>query len=213
MPGIPIGEGGGPAVLEDPTGGRARWLRRAGRVVFVLFLGWLVTIVLGGLGLMPVPGIPLARVLQPAQGLPALTKLPQPRQPSTSDLRPAVTAAVFAANTASAAHGVSRAAHANAQAAKRVAGVGTSHGKSASAPGKTKTTSTVTKAPGNRAAAPGQTKTTPSASASQGKSATAPGQTKTTTAPSVHGKSTTAPGKTKTSVTTTTSSVGQSKKP
>ena len=82
--------GGGSAVLEDPTGRRARWLRRAGRCVFLLFLGWLLAIVLGGLGLMPIAGIPFAHVLRPSQGPPALAKLPQPRQPSASDLRPAV---------------------------------------------------------------------------------------------------------------------------
>jgi len=200
MPGAAIGRGGS-AVLEDPTGRRARWLRRAGRVVFLLFLGWLLAIVLGGLGLVPVPGVPLARVLQPAQGPPALTKLPQPRQPSASDLRPAVTAAVFAA------------------------GVGSSHGKSASAPGKTKTTApTANGSPGKSATAPGKTKTTTTLPAVHGKSTAAPGKTKTittatttirktTTTSANNGKNSVAPGKTKTSATTTTSSVGLSKKP
>src|SRR6266852_702119 len=89
--------GGGSAVLEDPTGRRARWLRWAGRCVFLLFLGWLLAIVLGGLGLIPVAGIPFTHVLRPSQGPPALAKLPKPRQPSASDLRPAVSAKVFAA--------------------------------------------------------------------------------------------------------------------
>src|SRR6476646_6859920 len=116
-PGTSIGAGGS-SVLEDPTGRRARWLRRAGRVVFVVFLGWLVAIVLGGLGLMPVAGIPLTHALRPSQGPPVLTKLPEPRPPSTSDLRPALTAAVFKARTARAAAQAKRAA-------------GALHGKSA----------------------------------------------------------------------------------
>src|SRR5258708_17914826 len=84
--------GGGSAVLEDPRGRRARWLRRAGRAVFLLFLAWLLAIMLGGLGLIPVAPIPFTHVLRPSQGPPALTKLPKPRPPSTSGLRPAVPA-------------------------------------------------------------------------------------------------------------------------
>src|SRR5713101_5315233 len=96
--GIGTTEGGhGSAVLEDPTGRRARWLRRAGRVVFLLFLAWLLAIVLGGFGLIPVAPIPFVHVLRPSQGPPALTKLPKSRSPSASDLRPAVPAKVFAA--------------------------------------------------------------------------------------------------------------------
>jgi hypothetical protein len=170
--------GGGPAVLEDPTGKRARWWRRAGRVVSLLFLAWLLAIVLGGLGLMPVAGIPFTHVLQPSQGPPALAKLPQPRQPFASDLRPAVSAKVFAATVGSA---------------------GGSPGNSATAPGQTKTNPSSSVSPGNSATAPGQTKTNPSSSVSPGNSATAPGQTKTSPSSSVsHGKSTTAPGQTKT---------------
>ena len=72
----PTGRAGGSSVLEDPTGRRARWLRRAGRVVFVVFLGWLLAIVLGGLGLIPAAGIPLGHVLRPSQGPPALAEAP-----------------------------------------------------------------------------------------------------------------------------------------
>jgi hypothetical protein len=187
--------GGGSAVLEDPTGRRARWLGRAGRVAFVLFLGWLVAIVLGGLGLMPVAGIPLTHALRPSQGPPPLAKHPLPRKPSASDLRPALSAEVFAA-TANAAEGAS---HVGSRAQKTTPAAGTLHGKSATAPGKTKTAP----AHGRSTVAPGQTKTTPAAGASQGKSATAPGQTKTTsTAGASQGKSATAPGQTKTTPAT-----------
>jgi hypothetical protein len=130
--------GGGSAVLEDPTGRRARWLRRAGRGVFLLFLAWLLAIVLGGLGLMPVTGIPFAHVLRPSQGPPELTKLPQPRQPSASDLRPAVSATAFAARVGKAGQ----------------------HGRSTTAPGHTKTSPSSSGRRGRSTTAPGHTKTT-----------------------------------------------------
>src|SRR5438876_5518023 len=98
----------GSSILEDPTGRRARWMRRAGRVVFVLFLGWLLAIVLGGLGLVPVAGIPFAHTLQPSQGPPPLATLPKPRKPSATDLQPALSSAVFAARTAKASQQTAR---------------------------------------------------------------------------------------------------------
>jgi len=160
------GGGGGHAVLEDPTGRRARWFRRASRFVSLLFLAWLLVIVLGGLGLIPVAGIPFAHVLQPSQGPPKLAKLPQPRQPSASDLRPAVSAKAFAATVGTS----------GPQAPGSATG---SHGKSGTAPGQTKTNTSSTVTHGKSATAPGQTKTNTSSTASHGKSATAPGQTKT----------------------------------
>jgi hypothetical protein len=166
----------------------------------MLFLAWLLVIVLGGLGLIPVAGIPLTHTLRPSQGPPVLPTLPKPRPPSASDLRPALPAAVI---TAGAPSHTRRA----------------SHGKSATAPGRTKTTPVVAKAHGHSATAPGQTKTktTPATGATPGKSAIARGKTKTTTLPVAKGKSTVAPGRAKktTSVTTTTlpTNNGQSKKP
>jgi hypothetical protein len=169
--------------------------------VFVLFLAWLLAIVLGGLGLIPVAGIPLTHTFRPSQGPPALPTLPKPQQPSPSDLLPALPAAVIKAGAPSATRRAS-------------------HGKSATAPGKTKTTPAGTSARGHSAVAPGQTKTktTPATGTSRGKSTTAPGQTRTTTTlPVAHGKSTVAPGKTRTTTTATTTTVpanrGQSKKP
>jgi hypothetical protein len=181
--GTTVGDGGaGSGVLEDPTGRRARWLRRAGRCVFFLFLGWLLAIVLGGLGLMPVAGIPFAHVLRPSQGPPALAKLPRPRQPSASDLRPAVPAKVFAAR-------VGRAGQ---------------HGRSSTAPGQTKTSPSSGVSHGRSSTAPGQTKTSPSSGVSRGRSSTAPGQTKTSPSSGVpRGRSATAPGQTKTMSTST----------
>jgi len=178
-----VGGGVGSVVLEDPTGRRARWMRWAGRCVFVLFLGWLLAVVLGGLGLVPVAAIPFAHALRPSQGPPVLARL-RPRQPSTSDLLPAVPAQAFAAR-------VSRAGQ---------------HGRSATAPGQTKTSTSSTVSPGRSTTAPGQTKTNPSSTVSRGRSATAPGQTKTSTSSSVHVRTTTAPGKTKTNPSSTVSS-------
>src|SRR6266852_1014516 len=137
----------GTTVLEDPTGRRARWLRRAGRVVFVVFLAWLLVIVLGGLGLTPVPGIPFTHALRPSSGPPPIVKLRRPRQPTASDLRPALSAATFAALVR----------------AGRRTSVG-SPGRSASAPGQGGLPR------GQSSQAPGQTKTAP------GQTMTAPGQ-------------------------------------
>ena len=184
---------GGCAVLEDPSGMRVRWLRRAGRAVFVLFLAWLVAIVLGGLGLKPVPGIPLGHVMRASQGPPPLAKLPEPREPTASDLRPALPAAVFAAQVANASK---PARQLRVRGRSPTAGAGVSHGKSPTAPGQTKTTPAVGSR-GNSTTAPGQTKTTP-AVGSRGNSTTAPGQTKTTPAVGSRGNSVTAPGQTKT---------------
>ena len=175
-------DGAGSAVLEDPSGKRAAWLRWAGRGVFVVFLAWLLAVVLGGLGLTPVVGIPFTHVLRPSQGPPALQPV-QPRQPSVSDLRPATPAKAFAARVAP-------------------------HGRSASAPGRTKTVPSSAAVHGRSAVAPGRTKTSPNASPHtgmvHGRSSTAPGQTKT--AP---GQTKTAPGQTK----TTSTSTRPSKKP
>ena len=179
--------GGGSPVLEDPTGRRARWYRRAGRFVSLLFLAWLLVIVLGGLGLIPVAGIPFAHVLQPSQGPPVLAKPPQPRPPSASDLRPAVSAKAFAASVGKA----------GTQASVGATG---SHGKSGTAPGQTKTNPSSTVSHGKSGTAPGQTKTSPSSTApgqtKTSPSSTAPGQTKTS-------PSSIAPGQTKTKSTST----------
>jgi len=142
-------------VLEDETGKRALWLRRAGRVVFVVFLAWLLVIVLGGLGLTPIAGIPLTHVLRPSPGPPPVAKLPKPRPPSAADLRPAISAAAFARTKTT-----------------------TTHGKSSRAPGQTKTTTTgVTTSRGKSTTAPGHTRTT----TTRGKSGTSHRHTKTTT--------------------------------
>jgi hypothetical protein len=184
-------DGHGSAVLEDPTGRRARWFRRVGRGVSLLFLAWLLAIVLGGLGLIPVAGIPFTHVLRPSQGPPVLAKLPQPRPPSASDLRPAVSAKAFAATVGKSGQ-------------QAPGGSTASHGKSSTAPGQTKTSPSSTVTHGKSGTAPGQTKTSPSLTVTRGKSSTAPGQTKTSPSLTVtRGKSSTAPGQTKTTPTAT----------
>jgi hypothetical protein len=82
----------GTAVLEDPTGKRRRRLRLAGRAIAVVLTLWLLGLVLGGLGLDPVPGIPFARSLRPAVAPPAVPRLPRPSPPSPADLQPALPA-------------------------------------------------------------------------------------------------------------------------
>jgi hypothetical protein len=126
-------------------------MRRAGRVVFLFFLAWLVAILLGGLGLTPIPRLPLAHTLRPSPGPPKV-KLPPPTPTPAADLVPALPVAAVPLPPLP--------------------------GKSATAPGRTKTTTT----PGKSATAPGHTKTT-----TRGRSATAPGHTKTTTT-TTHGK-------------------------
>jgi hypothetical protein len=187
--------GGGFAVLEDPTGRRARWMRRAGRLVFLLFLGWLLVIVLGGLGFTPVAGIPLARALRPSSGPPPLDKETHLRQPSDSDLRPAL-----AAPTGKSV-GKTSPARSRGRTAPAPNRGGASPGQTKTTPGQTKTTpggGTQGKTP----TAPGQTTATPGGGGSQGKSPTAPGQTKTTPGGGVtRGQSPSAPGQTKTTST------------
>ena len=213
MPGTTMG-GSRSGVLEDPTGMRARWMRRAGRLIFLVFLGWLLAIVLGGLGLMPVAGIPLTHVLRPSHGPPPLSKLPKPRQPSVSDLQPAVPAknTVAPGKTKLARPGRSAVAPGHT---KTTPAASPPHGKSTIAPGQTKTTTAAGASHGKSTVAPGRTKTTPALPAGHRRSTVAPGQTKTATvAGASHGKSTIAPGQTQETTTaqTTATSVGRSKK-
>lgn len=70
------------AVLEDRTGRRRARMRRIGRATALLFALWLAVLVLGGLGLVPVGGIPLAGALKPPTQPPPLDHRivrPQPR--------------------------------------------------------------------------------------------------------------------------------------
>jgi hypothetical protein len=80
----------GSAVLEDPTGRRRRRLRIAGRTLAALLTLWVLTLLLGAVGLSPVSGVPLGRVLRPASAPPVQKKLPQPAAPTVAELEPAL---------------------------------------------------------------------------------------------------------------------------
>jgi hypothetical protein len=160
-----IGGGADAAVLEDLSGRRARWLRRGGRVVFVAFLAWLVAIVLGGLGLAPVPGIPFTEVLRTA-GPPPLDRPVRPTQPSAADLRPALPDAALAQTTTPAAHSEAQPNSVPVPSGRASAPSQTSTvppGRSGSAPGQTETAppGRSGEAPGQTSTPPGQTRTTP----------------------------------------------------
>jgi len=186
-----VAYGNEPAVLEDASGRRARWMRRAGRAVFVLFLAWLVAIVLGGLGLTPVPGIPLVRVLQPSQGPPPLTQLPQPQPPSAADRQPALSA--VAASRPNGTVG-SPAQRAQTSPSLTPTASGKSPGRGTTAPDRTKPASARSALDGRSATAPGYTKPAPSGAERRGRSGAAPGQTKKGASSSVQGSRSAAPG-------------------
>ena len=62
-------------VLADPTGRRRRWLVIAGRVATTALGLWLLVLILGGLGLQPLAGLPVVGDLGPrAAAPPALPK-------------------------------------------------------------------------------------------------------------------------------------------
>jgi hypothetical protein len=145
-------------VLEDASGRRLRRMRWVGRATALLFLAWLALVILGGLGVGPVGRLPLGHVLRPSAGPPPLRQLPKPAAPSAADLVPALPAPAPTPRPATRTTSVT-------------------HGKSAVAPGQTKTTTTATTAsPGRSGSAPGHTATTPA----HGKSPTAPGHVKKT---------------------------------
>jgi len=149
-------------VLEDASGRRLRRLRWVGRATALLFLFWIAVVILGGLGVGPARRLPLGDLLRPSSGPPPLRHVPRPVAPAPADLVPALPAPAL----------------------ERGAAGSAAHGRSAAAPGHTKTT-----APGRSGSAPGHTATSPA----RGHSGSAPGKAKrtTTTAPTT----TTVPGR------------------
>jgi hypothetical protein len=156
-----------------------------------------VAIVLGGLGLTPVPQIPFTHALPLSHGPPQLAQMPRPRAPSASDLLPALPASALTARGGSGrATGQTR-----AQArARNSTAPGHGRRRSSTAPGHTKTTQPNR---GRSSTAPGHTKTIPSGShrkvppGQQRKRTTTtttttahvpPGQTRTRTTPILRGK-------------------------
>jgi hypothetical protein len=128
-----------------------RWL---GRAVAVVFLVWFSVILLGALGVGPAGRVPFGNTLRPSAGPPPLRRLPAPRQPTRSDLVPALPATVFTSTVRSPVkHQATRGRSASAPG--RVKATRTTHGRSASAPGHlTHTTH------GRSASAPGHVRTT-----------------------------------------------------
>jgi len=164
-------------VLADPTGLRRRRLAIAGRVATTALGLWLAVLILGGLGLQPLAGLPIVGHLGVREAAPpALPERVRAAVARGATVAPATRAALTPVGTAPA---PSRhpAVTAPSRAKTRPPA------RTPPAPGRTKTT------PGrvltSPAPAPSLTPTSPSS--------TAPGQTKTGTSPS-----STAPGQTKT---------------
>jgi hypothetical protein len=157
-------------VLEDASGQRLRLLRRVGRAVALVLVVWLSLVFLGGIGVGPAAHVPFGNLLRPALAPPPLRHAPRIVPPARADLVPALPApaAVTQAPTATV---PARAAVTQTPTAT-VAKPARAKGKSASAPGRSVTTTTH----GKSGAAPGRTAT----NTRSNKPAEPPGRTKTT---------------------------------
>jgi hypothetical protein len=191
----------GSTVLEDPTGWRRRRLRFSARIVAVALTLWLVALVLGGVGLSPVPGVPFAHILKPAAP-PTPRHLPKPAHPTVSDLEPALPADSPKTAVAPQPVGVAGQQHTTPQlSAKRaparskrrsnavhtmspavdgapsttVPAPTATHPNNGKRVGATTTTTSATTTPTTTTTTPGHSGTAP------GRTGTAPGRTKTTT--------------------------------
>jgi hypothetical protein len=175
-------------VLVDPTGRRRRRLAIAGRVATTALGLWLVVLILGGLGLQPLAGLPIlghlgAREAAPP-ALPERVQAAVARGATVAPARRTVQTPVGTAPVPSPRPTVKAPSRAKTR-------------PSAPAPARTKT------APGHALTAPAPaaslTTTSPSSTA-PGQTRTPPGQTKTGTSPSstAPGQTRTAPGQTKT---------------
>ena len=185
---------GGRAVLEDETGRRGRWMRRLGRTFALLVFGWLVILLLGGLGLAPVADLPFAEALRPSKGPEPLATLPKPRRPPARDLSPALPLATPTDVTAGAAP-PSPSGEGRARSVRRVVPKPPRRARSTPRPAATPSAPV-------RPVPPGRTRTAPpgrSAEAPGQSGATPPGQTRTTP-----GRSASAPGQAKKATTATT---------
>jgi hypothetical protein len=162
-------------VLADPTGRRRRRLAIAGRVATTALGLWLVVLILGGLGLQPLAGLPIVGRLGAREAAPpALPERVQAAVARGATVAPATRSVQTPVGTAPIP--VRRPAVTAPSRAKKRQPARTTP---ATAPGHAKTTLT------SPAPAPFHPTTSPSS--------TAPGQTKTGTSPS-----STAPGQTKT---------------
>jgi hypothetical protein len=183
----------GHQVLVDPTGRRRRRLAIAGRVATTALGLWLVVLILGGLGLQPLAGLPVVGHLgvrgAAPPALPERVQAAVARGATVAPTMGAVQAPVGTVPVPSRRPGVTAPSRAKTRPPARTT--------PATPPRRTKTT------PGRGLAspvpAPSGTTTSPSSTA-PGQTRTPPGQTETGTSPSstAPGQTRTAPGQTKT---------------
>jgi len=67
-----------PSILEDATGRRRLRVRRLGRAVSVVFALWLIALLFGGLGVIPIGSVPLGGVVAPPARPPLLGRTAVP---------------------------------------------------------------------------------------------------------------------------------------
>jgi hypothetical protein len=199
-------------VLADPTGRRRRRLAIAGRAATAVLGLWLVVLILGGLGLQPLAGLPIIGHLGAGEAAPpalpervqaavvrGATVAPARRTAQTPvgiapvpSLRPAVTAP-FRGKTRTPPPAPGRTKTTPGRGPVSPASSGTTTSPSSTAPGQTRTppgqtntgTSPSSTAPGQTRTPPGQTNTgTSPSSTAPGQTRTPPGQTKTGSGPS-----------------------------
>jgi hypothetical protein len=220
-------------VLADPSGRRARMLRRGGRCVALLFLLWLIGLVLAGLGILPTGDVPLGGALA---GPSSPREIPRPIGAAVVSRSDHARAAPLAQPTAGAVNvALSPSATSVRRGAAKSAAVGsgpvvaraprlggsrpsstrrtTAGGATMPSSGSSPGSSTITTRP---TGAPSGLSSSGNAGVSHGRSGSAPGHGKPATVTgnvgSSHGRSGSAPGQAKqtTSPTMTTSSLGHS---
>jgi hypothetical protein len=206
-------------VLADPSGRRARLLRRSGRAVAIVFLAWLIGLVLAGLGILPTSALPLSQfagVSPPALSGPIhIAAVPRSDLAPATPLRSATAAGVRTAAAARRSSNGSAAGSLRAGSGTVSPRVGATH-KAGPPTGTTNGKPGIATHPGSGAVTGGAgTTTTIAATGSptvvpvsrgngttHGKSGVAPGKVKQTT--------TTTPSATTTTSTATTATPGNS---
>jgi hypothetical protein len=188
-------------VLADPTGRRRRRLAIAGRVATTVLGLWLVVLLLGGLGLQPLAGLPIVGDLGAGDAAPpALPERVQAAVDRRNTVAPAtesVKAPVTTVPGRSRRPPVAAPPRSKSRSPARRT-PGTTPGRTRTPPGRSKTTPGVgptsprpSRPTGPSATAPGQTRTPP------GQTKTGPGPP-TSTPGTTPGGSGNAPGRTKT---------------
>jgi hypothetical protein len=170
-------------VLADPTGRRRRRLAIAGSIATAVLALWLAVLILGGLGLQPLAGIPIVGDLGGGGGVPpALPKRVQAGNAKRATVAPVPRTAREPVPTT----GPIRSRRRSVTAPSPAKTLPRARRAPVTAPGRAKTT------PGRGPASPAPSPTTASpTSTAPGQNRTPPGQTKTG-----HGPPTTTPGTT-----------------